>query len=184
MTPTSPADTRDEIPRLRLARRDDEPFLSRMLFYAAHADEEPGMTTERMLTNPLLARYVVGFGEAAGDLGVIAEMGTPGHPVGAAWVRVLAGDNRAYGWVDDAIPELGIAVVPEAVGKGLGSRMLTELLGRARGRYPGVSLSVRRDNAARRLYLRAGFEPVRELTNRVGGMSDTMVLRFEGPRPA
>jgi hypothetical protein len=31
---------------------------------------------------------------------------------------------------------------------------------------------------ARRLYLRLGFVPVHEVTNRVGGISDTMLLRF------
>ena len=138
-----------------------------------------------MLANPALARYVVGFGsgspESAGDLGVVAEH--PEHgPIGAAWVRLLAGENRAYGWVADEIPELAIAVMPGTVGCGIGSRMLGELLSLARGRYPGVSLSVRRDNAARRLYLRTGFVPVVEVVNRVGGLSDTMVLRFETSR--
>jgi hypothetical protein len=43
-----------------------------------------------------------------------------------------------------------------------------------------VSLSVRADNPARRLYERAGFRPVAgsDVTNRVGGTSLTMVIRF------
>ena len=163
-------------PSLRHARADDEPFLLRMLFYAAHANDEPGATPEQLLANPALARYVVGFGRA-GDLGVVAEGGR--GPVGAAWVRLLAGDNRGYGWVDDDTPELAIAVAPAWVGKGLGTEMLRELLGAARGRYPAISLSVRRDNPARRLYLRLGFAAVKEVTNRVGGLSDTMELRLE-----
>jgi ribosomal protein S18 acetylase RimI-like enzyme len=166
---------------LRLATAADEPFLLTMLFYAAHAHDEPGATPEHVRANPSLARYVVGYG-APGDLGIVAEDGPGGTPLGAAWVRILAGENRAYGWVDDAIPELAIAVAPEATGRGIGGRMLEELLTRARARYPGVSLSVRRDNAARRLYLRTGFTAVAEVTNRVGGVSDTMVLRFDGSR--
>jgi ribosomal protein S18 acetylase RimI-like enzyme len=54
--------------------------------------------------------------------------------------------------------------------------MLRELLDHARGRYPKISLSVRRDNPARRLYLRLGFAPIEEVTNRVGGRSETMLL--------
>lgn len=61
---------------------------------------------------------------------------------------------------------------------GVGSSMLRELLARSRGRYPAVSLSVRADNPARRLYLRLGFTPVADVTNRIGGRSETMVLRF------
>jgi ribosomal protein S18 acetylase RimI-like enzyme len=160
---------------LRLARADDEPFLLTMLFYAAHAHEQPGLRPEHLLANPALARYVVGFGRA-GDLGVVAE-GARG-PVGAAWVRLLAGDDRGYGWVDDDTPELAIAVAPELVGTGVGTRMMRQLLGHARGRYRAISLSVRRDNPARRLYLRLGFAVINELTNRVGGVSETMILRF------
>lgn len=146
-----------------------------MLFYAAHVHDEPGGRAEQILANPALARYVVGFGRP-GDLGVVAEGASGG--VGAAWVRRLAGEDRGYGWVDDAIPELAIAVMPESVGQGLGTRMLEPLLVAARGRYPGVSLSVRGDNPARRLYVRMGFVPVTTVINRVGGESDTMVLRF------
>jgi ribosomal protein S18 acetylase RimI-like enzyme len=163
------------VPVLRLAHAGDEPFLLTMLLYAAHADKEPGAHPAQLLTNPALARYVVGFGRA-GDLGVIAE-GARG-PLGAAWVRLLAGDDRGYGWVDDDTPELAIAVAPEVAGHGLGTRLMQDLLGHARGRYPAMSLSVRRDNPARRLYLRLGFAPIHEVTNRVGGVSETMVLRF------
>jgi ribosomal protein S18 acetylase RimI-like enzyme len=163
-------------PVLRLARADDQPFLLTMLFYAAHADEDEGVRPEQLLANAMLARYVVGFGRA-GDLGVIAE--GPRGPVGAAWVRLLAGDDRGYGWVADDTPELAIAVAPAMVGAGLGARMLGELLEHARTRYPAVSLSVRRENPARRLYVRFGFARVRDVTNRVGGGSETMILRFE-----
>jgi len=148
-----------------------------MLFYAAHAHDEPGRRPEDLLADPKLAAYVTGFGQRPGaDLGVIAEI--DGGPIGAAWVRVLAGDARAYGWVDDAIPELAIAVLPGVVASGVGTRMLTELIDRARGLFPGVSLSVRSDNPARRLYERLGFTSVAEVVNRVGGRSETMVLRF------
>jgi ribosomal protein S18 acetylase RimI-like enzyme len=161
---------------LRAAAAEDEPFLLTMLYYAAHADEEPGKRPEDLLAAPALARYVERFGQDAGDLGVVAV--GERAPLGAAWVRRLAGEGRGYGWVDDETPELAIAVVPGAVGGGVGTRMLNELLARARGRFAGVSLSVRSDNPARRLYVRLGFATVAEVVNRVGGRSETMVLRF------
>jgi ribosomal protein S18 acetylase RimI-like enzyme len=164
---------------LRLARASDEPFLLEMLFFAAHAHEEEGRRPEHLLATPALARYVASFGRA-GDLGVIAE--AAGEPLGAAWVRLLAGDDRGYGWVDDAIPELAIAVGPASLARGVGSRMLEELLGLARDRYPGVSLSVRADNPARRLYVRCGFTAVASVVNRVGGITETMVRRFDAAR--
>jgi ribosomal protein S18 acetylase RimI-like enzyme len=164
--------------RLRTATEADERFLLEMLYCATHSDLEPGVTPEQLLTNPALARYVAGFGRD-GDLGVVALDGASDEPIGAAWVRLLAGPERGYGWVDDAIPELAIAVAPRAIARGVGTAMLTELLGRARARYPGVSLSVRSTNPAHRLYVRLGFEAVASIQNRVGGVSHTMVLRFE-----
>lgn len=160
---------------LRLARPDDEPFLLAMLFRAAHADDDADARPEHLLGTPALARYVAGFG-VEGDLGIVAE--APEGPVGAAWVRLLAGDAHGYGWVADDTPELAIGVVRGYVGRGVGTRLMSELLARARGRFPALSLSVRRDNPARRLYLRLGFVPYAEVVNRVGGLSDTMVLRF------
>jgi ribosomal protein S18 acetylase RimI-like enzyme len=161
--------------QLRPASACDEAFLLTTLFYASHANNQPGVLPGHLLGNPALARYVVGFGRPD-DLGVVALRGEA--LVGAAWVRLLVGSERGYGWVDDDTPELAVAVLPEAVNSGVGTAMLTDLLARARERYPGVSLSVRADNPARRLYLRLGFEPVAEVANRVGGVSQTMRLRF------
>jgi ribosomal protein S18 acetylase RimI-like enzyme len=146
-----------------------------MLFRAAHADDDADARPEDLLATPALARYVVGFG-VAGDLGVVAE--TPEGRIGAAWVRLLAGDTRGYGWVADDIPELAIGVARGQVGRGVGTRLMTDLLARARVCFPAVSLSVRRDNPARHLYQRLGFVKHSEVVNRVGGLSDTMVLRF------
>lgn len=166
---------------LRPATVADEPFLWEMLLHAAHAaDEVEG--PEALKAMPELARYVEGWG-SPGDLGVIAVTADAGsRPVGAAWVRPLTGDRAGYGYVDDAIPELAIAVAPEAVSQGIGGAMLPRLLDDARREFPGVSLSVRADNPARRLYSRLGFVDVdgSDIPNRVGGTSLRMVLRFTG----
>jgi GNAT superfamily N-acetyltransferase len=102
--------------------------------------------------------------------------------VGAAWVRRLVGEGRGYGWVDDATPELAIAVEPGREGQGVGAAMLARLLDDLAGTVPAVSLSVRADNPARRLYARLGFVVVEgsDVANRVGGTSLTMVRRYEG----
>ena len=80
--------------------------------------------------------------------------------IGAAWLRLLSGDQRGYGYVDDATPELTIAVVPECRGKGVGTRLLSHLLATAESCYSSLSLSVLTDNPALRLYERLGFETV------------------------
>ena len=158
---------------VRAAVADDEPFLWRMLLEAAHAgDEVDG--PDALKAMPELARYVAGWGRP-GDVGVVATR--DGEPVGAAWLRLLVGDQAAYGYVDDATPELAIAVDPGCTGQGIGGALLGRLLAEAERTYAAVSLSVRVDNDARRLYERFGFRPLagHEVENRVGGTSITMV---------
>ncbi len=72
------------------------------------------------------------------------------------------------------MPELAIAVRPEGRGIGVGSALLEALIGLAvRDGLPGLSLSVEKDNPARRLYGHAGFETVEE-----GDTALTMRLRL------
>ena len=108
-----------------------------------------------------VALYVKAWGRR-GDTAVIAL--DKGFPVGAAWYRLFEGQRPGYGFVDERTPELAIAVVPNARGKGVGTALLAALLERARGDgYAGISLSVDRANAgAMELYERHGFRRVAE----------------------
>ena len=123
-----------------------------------------------------VALYVKAWGRP-GDTAVIAIEG--GFPVGAAWYRLFGSDRPGYGFVDERTPELAIAVVPNARGKGVGSKLLDALLARARAAgYPTVSLSVDRANAgAIELYRRHGFERVGEDQDSV-----TMLARLDTPQ--
>jgi ribosomal protein S18 acetylase RimI-like enzyme len=108
-----------------------------------------------------VALYVKAWGRR-GDTAVIALEG--GFPVGAAWYRLFDKHGPGYGFVDERTPELAIAVVPNARGKGVGSKLLDALLARAReAGHPSVSLSVDSANrGAIELYGRHGFERVGE----------------------
>ncbi|MEV6323881.1 GNAT family N-acetyltransferase [Nocardia sp. NPDC051787] len=164
-------------PLLRPATRDDESFLWEMLYEASHAAEQGLTSPDALRTLPDLSRYVDGWG-AQDDLGVVGATAT--HPEGAAWIRLFTSENPGYGYVDDTTPELAIAVSPAARGTGLGTALLTRLITDIQSRYPAISLSVRAENPARRLYARLGFTEVvgSEITNRAGTTSVTMLLRF------
>lgn len=120
-----------------------------------------------------VALYVKAWGRP-GDAAVVAIDG--GFPVGAAWYRLFSADQPGYGFVDADTPELAIAVVPSARGKGAGSALLAALLRRAHDDgHVAVSLSVDRANeGAIALYERYGF-------TRVGESDDslTMLARLE-----
>jgi ribosomal protein S18 acetylase RimI-like enzyme len=121
---------------------------------------------------PEIAKYVEARGRA-GDMGFVAVDAGSGEPVGAAWLRLLTGDERGYGYVDDETPELGMAVLHGYRGRGIGSELIGLLLKSAGAVYRSVCLSVSADNPAARLYNRAGFELVS-----ASGDSLTMVKRL------
>ena len=162
---------------IRSLETGDEAFLWQMLFYAAHMHEEAGKTVADAQQNPDLAKYVTNWGRP-GDLGLIAEQNDTHAPLGAVWVRLYLGDDKAYSPTADDTPELAMAVLPAYSGRGIGTRLLQQFLAIARPHYPAVALNVRADNPALRLYQRLGFVVVNELVNRVGGRSYDMRLTF------
>lgn len=142
----------------RLATQSDQSTLWEMLYQAIYiAPGEPPPPRD-IIFRPNLACYVENWGKPD-DLGVIA-LAPLNRPIGAAWVRLLTAASGGYGYVDDAYPELSMAVLPEFRGQGVGTALLNKLLSAARKRFLGVSLSVSAGNPARRLYERAGFMPV------------------------
>jgi GNAT superfamily N-acetyltransferase len=151
---------------------EDESIVWEMLRYAAHES-----SIESVRQQPYLARYALNWGRM-GDLGYVALIDT--IPIGAAWLRLWLGEDKGFGYVKDEIPELAIAVVPEYRGQGIGSRLLTQILGTAKINYPAVSLSVRVNNPVVRLYERTGFMkiPESEVVNRAGEVSFNMMYEF------
>jgi ribosomal protein S18 acetylase RimI-like enzyme len=141
---------------VRRGTAQDVRFLRDMLHHAYYwrermPDEGPGP----------VQLYVKAWGRR-GDTAVIALL--DGFPVGAAWFRLFAEASPGYGFVDEATPELAVAVVPNARGVGVGSALLESLLERARDDgYEALSLSVDRENqGAIALYEQFGFRRVEE----------------------
>jgi ribosomal protein S18 acetylase RimI-like enzyme len=149
----------------------DEEALWLMLYYASHSDDEPGIRPEDIRSNSDLVGYIDGWRDG-GRIGVIAERA--GVCVGAAWLRTLSEadrDNPVFSDVDT--PELAIAVLPAHQSQGIGTCLMRALLENA-PEVPAIVLSARRGNPAIRLYERFGFEPIGEMTNRVGTVSVRM----------
>jgi ribosomal protein S18 acetylase RimI-like enzyme len=130
----------------------DEPIVWEMLVYAAQQ-----RSIEDVQNQDYLARYAANWGRR-GDMGVVAK--TDARSIGAAWLRLWLNDDKGFGYIDDAIPELAIAVLPEYRGKGIGTQLLMKVLASAQSNYPAISLSVRANNPVVNLYQRIGFTKV------------------------
>ena len=157
---------------IRPAMTEDAEFLKTMLYEAARWNPDwPFLSMETVLAEPMLVRYYQGWGRP-GDGGAVAEL--EGAPVGACWYRVFTAEEPGYGFVDEKIPELGLAVQPLHRRKGIGEALLCSAKVQAREEgYQALSLSVAAHNRSRMMYQRSGFEKVAE-----DGDSWTMVANL------
>jgi GNAT superfamily N-acetyltransferase len=151
----------------------DEPFLWEMLYLALYVPEGKPPFPREILHEPDIACYVRGWGRP-GDWGLLAWDGD--RPVGAIWLRLWSGDEKGYGYVSPAIPELSIALLPKYRNQGLGTRMIKTVISMAQELYTGLSLSVVGGSPARLLYERLGFCKVGQVLD-----SPVMLLDWEKP---
>jgi GNAT superfamily N-acetyltransferase len=156
---------------IRPAEPDDEPFLWDMGWEATAVDA--GMRAlgrEAAFAMPHVRRYLDGWGRV-GDAAVVA-VAADRQRLGAAWYRLFPAEDPGWGFVAADVPEISIGVAATARGKGVGSALLDALLALARQHgYQAVSLSVDRQNPARRLYERKGFHDAG-----TSGPTDTSVI--------
>ncbi len=165
-------DSRSMVVNICDAEGADQDFLERMFVDAALWDPDmKRQSLDGLLRVPQLRRYFIDWGRPS-DVALIAKVGE--RSVGAAWYRFFLAEEPGYGFVEESIPELGIAVLLEWRGRCLGTRLLGALINTARTRgCSGLSLSVAATNPARRLYERHGFVKVGE-----AGSSWTMLARL------
>ena len=151
----------------------DEQFLAEMVYQAIFVPEGGKPPARDILQQSEISKYFRDFGRP-GESGYVAFEEHTRRPVGAAWLRLFKADDKGYGYVDEATPELTIAVLPAYRGRGAGTMLLEYLLSRAQRLYPAISLSVWPENPAYRLYQRLGFVGVEE-----HGPAVTMLKRFK-----
>ena len=142
---------------IREIQKQEYPLLDNFLYEAIFIPEGIEPPPKTIITSPELQVYVERFEESKDDWGLVAEVG--GKIVGAVWVRIM----NDYGHIDDETPSLAISLYKEYRGFGIGTAMMKEILALLKSHgYSRVSLSVQKDNYAAKMYLKIGFEIVRE----------------------
>lgn len=142
---------------IREIQKQEYPLLDNFLYEAIFIPEGVEPPPKNIITSPELQVYVERFGELKDDWGLVAEVG--GNIIGAVWVRIM----NDYGHIDDETPSLAISLYKEYRGFGIGTAMMKKILTLLKSHgYSQVSLSVQKANYAVKLYLKVGFEIVKE----------------------
>lgn len=142
---------------IREIQKQEYPLLDHFLYEAIFIPEGVEPPPKTIITSPELQIYVERFGESKDDYGLVAEV--DGKIVGAVWVRIM----NDYGHIDSETPSLAISLNKEYRGFGIGTAMMKKILALLKSLgYRRVSLSVQKANYAAKMYLKVGFEIVRE----------------------
>lgn len=153
----------------------DQDFLWDALHVALWDPPPAPLRPREVLDHPGVQIYAEGWGRET-DIGVCGTLAAFDRPVGACWMRLVP-ERKGLGYVDDATPQLGIAVMPGHQGKGYGRLLMQAALAAAKAKgIAQVSLTVHEKNPARRLYEQCGFR----LAGRPGPDYALMVAKLSG----
>ena len=142
---------------IREIQKQEYALLDDFLYEAIFIPEGVEPPSKTIIRSPELQVYVTHFGDLKDDRGFVAEVN--GKIVGAVWVRIM----NDYGHINDETPSLAISLYKDYRGLGIGTAMMKKILTLLKSHgYSHVSLSVQKANYAAKMYLKIGFEIVRE----------------------
>ena len=144
---------------IRDLRLDETPFLREMLYTALDWRQDVELPPmEWVLEHPQVAPFHTAWGRA-GDVALVAE--EEHTRLGLVWYRFFTTEEHGEGFVDAETPEVAIAVREDQRASGVGTALMEAIHARARENgVARISLSVDRENPARRLYERLGYVDV------------------------
>jgi GNAT superfamily N-acetyltransferase len=144
---------------IRDLRLDETPFLREMLYTALDWRQDVELPpVEWVLEHPQVAPFHIDWGRD-GDTALVAE--AEHARLGLVWYRFFTTEEHGEGFVDEETPEVAIAVRKDQRASGVGTALMEAIHARARENgVARISLSVDRENPARRLYERLGYVDV------------------------
>jgi GNAT superfamily N-acetyltransferase len=152
---TQATTTRTAALTIRPLAEDELDVFHHVVYDAAAFRPGPHPPMAELLASDHFRPYVEGWGRA-GDRCLLACLDDV--PVGGVFHRLFAPPAIGDGFVDEATPELGIALFEGHRSSGLGRALLHAGLAQARlDGYEAISLGVADDNRAGRLYESVGF---------------------------
>ncbi len=138
-------------------------ILEDMLYEAIFQEDESNPLPKDVIKQPELSVYIDSFGKKD-DFCYVVEVN--GGIAGAVWVRILTGEIKGYGNLDNQTPEFAISLYRKYRNQGMGTALMREMIERLKAEgYRQASLSVAKDNYAVKMYQKLGFQIIEEQDN-------------------
>lgn len=146
---------------IREMKNNERYVLEDFLYEAIFQRDEKNPLPREVIHQPELKVFIEGFGKPD-DSCLVAEV--KGRIVGAVWTRILSGEVKGFGNIDEKTPEFAISIYKDFRNLGIGTALMEQMLDllRAKG-YKRTSLAVQKDNYALRMYQNVGFKIIKEL---------------------
>lgn len=146
---------------IRAIKKNEIGILEDLLYEAIFQPDTNNPIPRSILQVPEIKVYIKGFGNRKDDFCFVADL--DGKIVGAVWVRIIFGEIKGYGNVDDTTPEFSISLFKEYRNKGIGNRLMKKMIEHLKKKgYKQTSLSVQKANYAVKLYRKMGFDVIRD----------------------
>lgn len=150
-----------EKPIIREIRKEEYPLLKDMLYEAIFQPKDAKPLPRDIIQIPEISVYIDNFGNQEDDYCLVADLNS--EIIGAVWVRLLAGKIKGYGNIDDKTPEFAISLFKEYRTLGYGTLLMNKMIEYLKKKkYTQASLSVDKNNYAIQMYLKLGFDVIRE----------------------
>lgn len=134
-------------------------ILEIMLYEAIYQPAGSEPLSRDVIKIPEIRVYIEDFFKKKDDYCLVADV--QGVIVGAVWVRILAGEIKGYGNIDNKTPEFAISLIKEYRNQGIGTILMKKMIEYLKSKgYNKTSLSVAKDNYAVKMYTDVGFEIV------------------------
>ena len=131
--------------------------LKNFIYEAIFIPEGIEKPNKEIILKPELKIYYEDFYNKKDDYCLICEDNN--KIIGAVWTRIM----NDYGHIDDDTPSLAISLYKEYRGKGIGTKLILSMFNLLKDNgYNKISLSVQKDNYAKKLYLNVGFKIIKE----------------------
>ena len=135
-------------------------LLRDFLYEAIFQRDEKKLLPRSVVEQPELKVFIENFGQKD-DACLVAVDGD--KIIGAVWTRILSGEIKGFGNVDEYTPEFAISLYKEYRGRGVGTRLMRAMLALLKEKgYAQAFLAVQKDNYAVKMYQKTGFSIVGE----------------------